>query len=175
MNDAIAKQGIGDGLCGIYCLANSMIGWEKINDFPIPLREAIRRLVVSAERLNLLDSYHVTVGFEDFELCEIFNLMAENYRYANIAIPLEVVAKEFQLTSAIGIVREIIAVGGAVIVSVEKGEHWVLAQKIHEDEKSVKVIDSWPGSKLEKIGQIQTLKDGVVIIGRESELAKLKK
>jgi hypothetical protein len=166
-----ARQGHGDGFCGLYCLVNSLRNWQKLDSKAGWSRDAFGRLVTIADRLRLLDANHVINGFEDFELIEIFNSLAKNYRLDQVALPLEWVARLFPLASNISIVREIIDQGGCVIVSVENGEHWVLAHKNISDGK-IAVTDPWPNSSRKLLGQVSTVQDGVVIVPRGSDIAK---
>ena len=168
----VGTQGHGDGFCGIYSMAHSLTDWPKLQSFEIPLREAFRRLVLAADRLDLFDVYHAIDGFEDFELAQIFNQMATSYRLSRIAIPLELVSQRVGRVSNITVVREVISSGGSVVVSVENGGHWVLANKNLPD-GSVAVIDSWPNSNRETLAKISTVEDGVALLPRNSDLAKL--
>ena len=165
----MAKQGHGDGFCGIYSLAHSLSGYEKFNDDSRgSVRGAFRRLVIAADRLNLLDAYHVIDGFEDFELVEILNLMAKNYRVHVKAVTID----DLGLTGAnIQVVRTIVNAGGQVVVSVENGGHWVLAHKVHND-GSLSVKDSWPDSSLTSLQRLRTVEEGVAILPLDSDLWK---
>jgi hypothetical protein len=165
----MAKQGHGDGFCGMYSLAHALGGYAKFNDDDWgSVRGAFRRLVIAADRLKLLDAYHVIDGFEDFELVEIFNLMAKNYRVSERAATIDGLGLK---GSNIEVVRTIVNDGGRVVISVENGGHWVLAHKVHKD-GSLGVKDSWPDNSRTSLQKVRTVEEGVAILPQESDLWK---
>ena len=94
MVESFAKQGHGDGLCGIYSIVNVICKFEENGDRK---RDYFRHLIMAAERLGYLDYFHITIGFEAFELKEIIDFVAKNFGHV---LSAKILADESQVNKA---------------------------------------------------------------------------
>jgi hypothetical protein len=133
------NQGDADGLCGIYCLINFMRSWRLGADIRKSDRESFKYLMRSAEQLSVLTPDRLHDGFEWHELTDIFNKTAQTLREPYKAIPFVHVKAQIRDRSIAGILAAIMEQKGQAVLSVDKGEHWVLATEFKS--KKVKIVD----------------------------------
>jgi len=143
----VEKQGDPDGLCGIYCLINHMRDWgleEEDKNGEIKKtngQEALRYLLQAASTLGFLDSRRLVDGFEDFEIIQIFNRVAEWRRLDVRAVHLEEVGRKIGSDDLLETCKWVFDQGqGEVVLCENGGGHWVLA--IASERSGFKVLDS---------------------------------
>jgi hypothetical protein len=145
-----AKQGHGDSLCGIYALLNAICTLNEVTDENYEKQRYIFRcLILAADRLGFVDAHHLLIGFEDFELVEVFNLYAKR---CGVAFSAETLGSFVTRTQVAALKAANLAFkeGALVIAYAPVEDHWVLRTN------NEKIVDSWPtplvsaGSKLAK-------------------------
>ena len=127
----VAKQSLHDGLCGFYCLVNAIRGWDRLNDAADP--DAFRYLLEAADRLGLFKVEKIAKGYESHELVDIFNEFARAHRFPAKALHLQAAAEAFEGWTFAVQAKRIFDVGGQIVVSVDDGDHWVLAYDFKYD------------------------------------------
>lgn len=162
-----------DGLCGIYCLVHFLDRAPRISKFGrTKAHAAFAALLESAERAKLLTAAHITRGFYAEDLAEIFNGTVLRKRLPFRASTLETVAEKVDEASGSTLLRRIFGEGGAAIVSVCGGQHWVLAESIG-DNTDILVRDSGHSARHRKdeLKRVSNAFDGVALLPRRSSLA----
>lgn len=152
-----AKQGYGDSLCGVYSLLNAICHFEAVpKDDVLRQREIFSQLIMAADRLGYLDHQHVVVGFEAFELIEIFNWVAERFGYELQAVNLCRLssASGTNLTSAVS--KELKKKNVAITYD-NTADHWVAITE------NPAPLDSWPLAKLVPAGRAKRSNYGLII------------
>ena len=121
---AVAKQGHGDSLCGIYSLLNVMASFEKTPKKWESERHRVMfgQLIMAADKLGYLDLYHLTVGFEAFELRELFDWVVERFSYGLVSRDLHGAPQSPH----------------ALVKYDQDNDHWVAISSKGE------LLDSWP-------------------------------
>ena len=141
----VSRQGTADGLCGIYCLVNFICSRKFPTEF-VGQRNALRYLLESAERLQLLRPHKIAEGFEWHELLEIFNDVSSRLFSHYIAVPLHLVDEEIDDDGWSDFFRKVFHERKpgeiALVLNVAGGEHWVLGDSLSEKENGVLVKDS---------------------------------
>ncbi len=140
MNIPWAKQGHGDSLCGIYALLNAICVIQEVNDPQYEEHRFIFRcLVLAADKLGFVDAHHLLIGFEDFELVEVFNLYAKRRNLAFHAETLEKYSSDLGCEPSKAV--DLVVDGGDLVVTyAPTADHWVLRTKLNVP----KIVDSWP-------------------------------
>lgn len=137
----VAKQGHGDSLCGIYSLVNALAHFEgRAGQSFDRQREIFRQLALAADRLQMLDYHHLSVGFEAFELIALLDFVAEKFGHLVTSQLLEsVTSGDFNHAK---VIKQALEDGDAAVVYDHQNDHWVAL--VCEDEP----LDSWPHGPL---------------------------
>ena len=168
MADFVGKQSNIDGMCGLYCLVNAiksdplMMG-KLEND---RARDALRYVLESAERLGLLTSYRMWSGYHWHELIEIFNHFSDRVRFPFRAISFEEMNEIGRWSSGVAMISHIVDIDGSAIISVDRGNHWVLV-KGRQGDGEFSVVDPAPGSNRHSITRLVDRFNGVAILPRQ--------
>lgn len=137
-----AKQGTGDGLCGIYCLINFMRGWFE-SDSTENDRKSFLYIMRAAEKLDIFTADKLHGGYEEAELRDIFDSVAatrsKNFRACLVLLT----NKGESIEKRHAKLREIFAAGGQAILAIHGREHWVLTNKFWGS-NWVQIIDPCP-------------------------------
>jgi hypothetical protein len=163
------KQGLYDGLCGIYCLVNALRHtWGRLagpDD-----TDALRYLLEAADRIRLFSVSRVVNGFEAHELCDVFNEFARAHDFAWTATSLQSEAEVSSDWSFTERTKQVFSAGGFVIAGVDSGMHWVLARKYDQNKKVILVDDSDPsGGCHAHIRGSQAGRYGVILLPKKLE------
>jgi len=155
--DICAKQGYGDSLCGIYSLLNAICHFENVaRDDVAQQRELFAILMMASERLGYLDYHHVVVGFEAFELVEVFNWVAQRFGYNLEAVDLRRFSSGFRggLPAAI---NDALGENYVAVTHDAQTDHWVAITKDRVP------LDSWPIEGLVSKGRAKRSSYGLII------------
>lgn len=163
-----------DGLCGIYCLVHFLERAEKLSaKGRTKAHSAFAELLKDAEAIGLLKASNIIAGYYAEDLANIFNKTAKRKRLPFVARELTLVVDAAECESGTTLLRMIFEEGGAAIVSVNAGQHWVLAEGIGNDTQ-ILVADSGHHEKYrkEQLKRLSNSYDGVALLPRRSSLAR---
>lgn len=134
----IFKQGSLDGLCGIYGLINFIVHKKIIPGKSYEQgREAYRYILESAEQTGHLTAHRLHDGYEWPLLIEIFNHWAALYHHPYKAFALARISGLQKRPTNKSVIGTIINAGGAALVSVKQGKHWILATGFDDQGKFI--------------------------------------
>lgn len=137
----VAKQGHGDSLCGIYSLVNAFAHFEGLaGQSDDRQREIFRQLVLAADRLDMLNFHHLTVGFEAFELISLLDFVAEKFGYPVSSQLLE--SLTLGGLNHAKVITNALKDGDVAVVYDRAKDHWVAL--VGDDDP----LDSWPHGPL---------------------------
>jgi hypothetical protein len=139
-----AKQGTGDGLCGIYCLINFMRGWFE-SDPTENDREAFRYVMRAAEQLDILTADKVHSGYEETDLRDIFDSVVATRSKDFRSIPVRLTNKRESIVKC-RTKQKKFGDGGQAILSVDDREHWVLATQLLGN-NMIQILDPCPRAR----------------------------
>lgn len=158
----IVRQSSFDGLCGIYCLVNTVRNWHRFNGPTDP--DTLRYLLEAVERLGIFSVHRVMGGFEAHELVDIFNEFARAHGYPAKAQLLNTLADELPAKRSSTVdAKPIFEQGGQIIASVDNGRHWVLCYGYNRTSAKILFEDPAPGKTEVAFAGSKVKSDGVII------------
>jgi len=164
--DTQPMQGTMDGLCGLYCIVRAM---HRQGASSLEGSSPLRYLLEAAERLNLFAVGKICNGYEAHELVSIFNEFCAIHAYPYDAKLLRATFDKRQRYLPLKLAKSIFESDGLIIVSVDKGEHWVLAHAYDEALEGFEVQDPDPDKNGRSfILQRETQFDGLAIFPTKS-------
>lgn len=128
MRKPTAQQGGPDGLCGLYALLNFLRNHPRFRGDKD--QDILRYLLESARHLNLLNPVNISHGFEAHQ---IRSIMADICTEFDLKYKFEVLwpdTRSLNVQEFYQKLADLTKCGGAAVVSVDAGEHWVLAHRV---------------------------------------------
>jgi hypothetical protein len=167
----IEKQGSGDGLCGIYAIANYIKNDTRFQE-PDELWPPFWYLLEAMQAEGLLQPHYIWSGLETYHLKAVLDRVCLRLNLPFVSCSIAEALKRLNRRHFVDLTSDLFEQNGGAIVGFEEGQqHWVLA---YDKSKQLIFVDdsAADGRKQITINQACSLSnDGLLILKKGSALA----